>query len=143
MRPSGERLELRYVTDYESATTGDVTTTVIDMEGWDSVLFIGLYGTAASNNICHLEQDTALGFGDDSQDLEGTLVGAGSSDEAIWVEVVNPTDRYVRAIFQRGTSSDLGPVLAILKGGKTFPADNTISGTIYGEIFSSPAEGTK
>lgn len=143
MRPSGERMELRYVTAYESATTGDVTTTVIDTQGWDSVMFIGLYGTAAANNICHAEQDTAFNFGDDLQDLEGTLVGAGSSDEAIWIEIVNPSDRYIRAVFQRGTSSDLGPVLAILKGGKDFPADNTVSGTIHGEIHNRPAEGTK
>lgn len=142
MRPQGERKRYTSVSSYESANTTDVTTSEIDMKGYDSVLFIALYGTAASDNTPHLEQDTVTGMGS-AADLAGTEVGVGSSDELVWVEVINPEERFIRAVFERGTSSDLGPILAIRSGGRDFPEDNTVAGTIHGETHNRPAEGTK
>ena len=126
-----------------AATTGAGTSEVdgagIDMAGYEEVLFIAKFGTAASGNTLQAQQSE-----DDSSyaDLEDTLVDVGSSDEIVWLNLIKPAERYVRIQVQRGTSTTLDWAVAILGGAHKLPVDNTVAGTIAGEIYNSPAEGT-
>lgn len=126
-----------------AATTAAGTTEIdgasIDMQDKEEVLFIAKFGTAATGNQLQAQQSA-----DDStwNDLEGTLTTVGSSDEIVWLNIVKPTDRYVRIQVERGTSTTLDWAVAIVGGAKKLPVDNTVSGTIAGEIHITPAEGT-
>lgn len=128
------------------AVTGAGTTSVngstIDMQGYEGVLFIAHFGTAAANNTIHAEQGTASNLSD-AADLASTSVGVGSSDEIVWLDLYRPEERYVRCVADRGTSSTLSWGVALQYGPTEMPVDNTTAGTIHGELHVSPAEGTK
>jgi len=144
MRALSEDVKLTVVSGYASAAQTDVTSTGVDMTDWDGVLFLTSYGTAAADNLIHVEQSSDNGSSDTYADLEGGEIDlGGASDEDQWVDVFRPKERYVRCIAQRGTSSTLETIWAIQYRGRSLPADNTTAGTIYGKTIISPDEGTK
>jgi len=127
------------VADHSSAATSAINSASVDMLGYDGVIFITSFGTAASNNTINAAQ-----CDDDSTflDLEGSSVTSGSSDEDVFVEVYRPKDRYVRCEVARGTSSTCESIWAIQYGARKQPVDNTTTGTIAGELHVTPDEGT-
>ena len=128
-----------------AATTGAGTTEVdgatIDTSGFEGVLFIAKFGTAASNNTLQAQQGAASNLSD-AADLEGTSVTVGSSDELVYLDLYRPRERYVRIQAERGTSTTLDWCVAIKYGARKQPVDNDTAGTIAGEVHVSPAEGT-
>lgn len=138
-----DNLTLTKVSDHTTAGTSDVTSSSVDMANYTGVVFLTSFGTAATNNDCHIEQSSDDGSSDSFADLTGTDTTAGSSDEDVWIDMRNPRERYLRMICERGTSSTLESVWAFRYGGRSLPVDNTTTGTINGEQHNSPAEGTK
>lgn len=136
-------VKLTKVADHTTAGTTDVESSIIDMKGYEGVVFFTSLGTAAADNLIKVQQDDANGAGG-MADLTGTGVtsGASPSNEDLWVEVYRPTKRYVRAVVVIDTSSTCESVYALQYGARQFPVDNTTSGTIEGEIHAEPAEGT-
>lgn len=132
-------IKLTKVTDHTAAGTSAVNSGSVDMAGFEGVIFISSFGTAAAGNTVEAAQST-----DDSSfaDLEGSSVTSGTSDEDVWIDIYRPQERYVRAEFARGTSSTLESIWAIQYGARKQPVDNTTSGTIIGEASVSPSEGT-
>lgn len=134
-----EQVKLTKVADHATAATSAINSDGVDMAGFDNVLFITSFGTAAANNTVNAAQSS-----DNSTfaDLEGTSVASGTSDEDVYVDVKCPSDRYVRLEVARGTSSTCESIWAIQYGARSMAVDNTTSGTITGEAHVSPAEGT-
>lgn len=128
-----------------AATTATGTTSVngavVDMAGWEGVVFIVKYSTAAANNTLKVQQGTDATV-TDAADLEGTSVSVGASDEVVWCQIREPEERYLRPVYLRGTSTVLEWAVAIKFGGNALPADNETAGTIAGERHTRPAEGT-
>lgn len=133
-------VKITKVKDHSTAATSAVESDYVDMAGFEGVVFITSFGTAASGNTLLAAQDSASGGS--YTDLEGTSVTSGTSDEDVWIDVYRPTKRYVRAEAARGTSSTLESIWAIQYGARVQPVDNTTSGTIAGEAHVSPAEGS-
>lgn len=134
-----DRIKITKVADHTTAGTSDVDSSGVDMSGYDGVLFLSSFGTAASNNTLEAQQGTDNSNFDA---LVGTAVTSGSSDEDVWVDIFHPEERYVRAHSERGTSSTLESIWAIQYGARSLPVDNTTTGTIAGEAHNRPAEGT-
>lgn len=134
-------VKLTKVADHTTAGTTDVESAILDMSGYEGVLFITSYGTAATNNILKAQQDDVNSAGG-MADLTGTGVASGSSDEDVWLDVYRPQKRYVRCIAVVDTSSTVESIWALQYGAREMVVDNTTSGTIIGEIHASPAEGT-
>lgn len=137
-----ERIKLLKVQDHTTAGTSTVTSDAIDMSGYDGCLIVSSFGTAASGNTVKLQQSSDDAAADAYADLTGTSVTSGTSDEDVWIDIQQPKERYLKAVFARGTSSTLESVWAILYNPRSLPVDNTTSGTIVGETFIAPAEGT-
>ena len=137
-----ERVKITKVLDAVGAGTSATNTASVDMAGYDGVVFITSFGTAAANNVMKAQQSSDDAIADDFSDLEGTATGPGASDEDQWGDVLKAPKRYVRAVITPGTSSTIENCWAIQYGAQSIPTDNTTSGTIYGEGFVSPAEGT-
>lgn len=135
------QVKITKVADPSTAGTSTVTTSILDMAGYESVVFITSLGTAAAGNLIKVQQDAENSTAS-MADLTGTSVSSGSSDEDVWVDVYRPEKRYVRAQIVRGTSSTLGDVWALQYGPRTLPVDNTTTGTITGEQHLRPLEGT-
>jgi len=125
-----------------SAGTSSIDGAEVDMEGYDGVLFICKFGTAAADNTIHAEQDTATGMAS-AADLASTETGVGSSDEIVWLDIYRPQEQFVRCVADRGTSTTIDWGCYVQYGGSKGPVDNTVAGTIHGELHVSPSEGTK
>lgn len=140
-----KRVKIIKVKDHSTAATDAVDSTGVDMAqegGFEGVLFVTSFGTAAANNTINAAQSDDDGSADNYTDLTGTSVTSGSSDEDCFLDVYQPTKRYVRCEAARGTSSTLESIYAILYGARSWPVDNTTTGTIAGEAHISSAEGT-
>jgi hypothetical protein len=129
------------VADYTSAGTTDINSSIVDTAGYAGVVFLTSLGTANATNTIKVQQ-SATNATNDMTDLEGTKVSSGTSDEDLIVEVHQPTDRYVRAVVNRGASSTCESIWAILYGQGNSIATNSVSGTQVAEVHASPAEGT-
>lgn len=137
-----DNIKILKIQDHTTAGTSTVTSDAIDMNGYDSVMVLSSFGTAASNNTVKLQASSDDGGSDDYSDLEGTSVASGSSDEDVFVDLRQAPKRYIKAVYARGTSSTLESVWAFLYNARSLPVDNTTSGTITGEQHTAPAEGT-
>lgn len=131
---------LTKVGNYASAATSAVNSTAIDMSGWDGVLFLTTMAVANAGNYINAAQG-ASADGSDAADLEGTKVVCTGANEALWLDIYKPTDRYVRLEAVRTASSAMGEIYAIQYNGRIVP-DNVTAGTLTGELHISPAEGT-
>lgn len=141
-----DNVKIVKVADPATAATSDVTSSSVDLQadgGWDGVCFVSSYGTAAANNLMHAECSSDDGSTDTFADMAGSEIDGGSSDEDQVIDIYQPPDRYVRCIAQRGTSSTMGDIWAILYRGKKLPFNNVVSGTLQVKRIIQPAEGTK
>lgn len=124
-----------------TAGTSEVDGTTIDTAGYEGVLFVAKFGTAASGNTLQAQQGAASDLSD-AADLAGTSVTVGTSDELVWLDLFRPQERYVRVQAERGTSSTVDWGIALKYGARSQPVDNATAGTIAGEVHASPDEGT-
>lgn len=125
-----------------SAGTSTLTSDAIDTAGYEGILAIAKFGTAAAGNTLKAQQSSDDAASDAYTDLEGTSVGVGSSDEIVWLEIHQPRERYLKVLALRGTSTTLDSLIVLGYGPRDLPVDNTVAGTIHGESHTSPAEGT-
>jgi hypothetical protein len=137
-----DKIKMLKIQDHTTAATSAVTSDAVDMQGYEGVLIFSSFGTAAAGNTIKLQQSDDDGATDAYSDLEGTSVSSGTSDEDVWIDCYKPAKRYIKAVFARGTSSTLESVWAIRYDARTLAVSNVVSGTIIGEKFVTPAEGT-
>lgn len=142
-----DNVKITKLADHTPAGTTDVESASVDMAedgGYDGVVFVTSFGTAAANNSLKAQQSSDDGSADDFGDLEGTGVVTGTSPsyEDTVLDIFRPTKRYVRAVAVVDTSSTVESIWAIRYRSRDLPVTNTVSGTLLAEKHSSPAEGT-
>ena len=133
--------KLTKVADQTANGTSTINSSVIDMSGYEGVIFFTNILTAASGNILKVQQGQASNLSD-AADLASSGQSSGTSDEVVAVDVVKPQERYLRATVVRGTSTILGEIWALQYGCRSRPQSNVLSGTINSKTLVSPAEGT-
>lgn len=147
MRPLNEEIKIVKVQDVTTAGTSTISADSVDLGadgGWDGVILFTSFGTAAADNLLHAEQSSDDAGSDAFADLEDSQVSAGgNSNEDQWVDIFRPQEQFVRVVADRGTSTTIGDIWAILYRGRTKPFSNITAGTINGIALVSPAEGTK
>lgn len=124
----------------EAATTA-VNGSVLDMAGFEGVMFLASFGTANAGNYMKAQQGAVSNLSD-AADLEDTKVTSGTSDECVALDVYKPQKRYVRPVLVRGASSTTGIIWAIQYGSRVAPRVSALSGTLAIETHVSPDEGT-
>lgn len=112
-----------------------INTDSVDMQGWESVVFLGGIATAnAGNYVNAADSADDVTFGD----LAATKVTPGSNNESFAIDIVRPVNRYVRLEFVRaGANTVLESVYAIRYNGRKAPITNDNA-----ETHVSPAQGT-
>jgi len=132
------------VADHSTAATGDVVCASVDMAedgGYDGVLFLTSYGTAATNNILK-----ASGSDDDSTFAEYASTAqvasndGTNSNEDVMLDIQNPLQRYVKAVPERATSSTLESVWAIRYRSRDMAVTDPTAGTGAVVRVASPAD---
>lgn len=147
MRPLNAEIKLVKVQDVTTAGTSTISADSVDLSadgGWDGVFLFASFGTAAADNLLHVEQSSDDADADAFADLLGSQVSAGgNSNEDQWVDIFRPLEKFIRVVADRGTSTTIGDIWAILYRGRSKPFSNITVGTINGIALVSPAEGTK
>ncbi len=130
---------------YKAADNESLTGGGVDMKGYRGVAFI--VGAAGGEDFStwsvKAQQDTDSAFGT-AADLAGTAtafstVASPSTDGLAILEIVEPTERYVRPVITvpNVTTAKVTFCIAIRYGAEELP----VSGNV-GELHVSPAEGT-
>ena len=125
------------------AGTSDINSSEIDMQNFESVLFIVTFGviTATAVTSIKAQQDTVTGMAG-AADLAGTAQTIADSDDekVFYISVVKPLERFVRLVVDRGTANAVCSAVAIQSGAKKAPV--THGSNVAGESHYSPIEGT-
>lgn len=125
--------------------TSTQTSTAIDMQGWDGVMFVALFGTITDGTPGVKARQGQQSNMSDGADLAGTLISPALTDDnkGVILDVFRPQERYVDCVVLRGgaTGAVIDGVIAIQYKGSKIPSthDTTIALT---ETHVSPAEGT-
>ena len=104
-----------------------LTTDILDMEGFDGVIFIALTGDVTDTSVLGLnvEHGDASGGGDMADTTASAAYTAGASDadsKVLAVDVYKPLKRYVRGVLTRTTANAvIGGIIAIQYQGRKCP----------------------
>ena len=137
-----DEVKLTKVANHTTSGTTAVTSSSVDMAGFTGALFFTSFGTAAANNTLVAQQSSDDGSADAYADLEGTSVSAGTSDEDVWIDLINPQKRYLLVVATPAGTSTVESIWCLQYGARAVPQDNTTTGTITGEQHNYPDEGT-
>lgn len=107
------------------AGTSDLTSDVVDMQGYDTATFLWSVGAITSGAVTSLNI-----YGHTANAASGALITgatvtiADTDDDKVAVcEVTNPTKRYIYAVLDRGTQNAVSDgCICILSNGKGKPA---------------------
>ena len=134
-------VKISQVAAASAAGTTAVNSEVVDMAGYEGVMFVTAIATANAGNHIKLQQGDEAD-GSDAADLEGSKQVATANGQTVWIDIYRPTKRYVRAVAARGVSTALGEIYAFQYEGRKQPASNNVTDEIIGELLVSPEEGT-
>jgi hypothetical protein len=88
-----------------AAGTSTITSTALDMAGYDGALFIIRLGTPAADNSVKITQcDTT---GGSYADLTGTKVGDHATDTPLIVDIKRPREQFLKYVVTRTTSTTI------------------------------------
>lgn len=130
-----------------AAGTSNQNSSVLDMSGWDGVLFVAALGALTATQVTGLkaQQGSASNLSD-AADLIGTGVGPladGDSNKCLALDIYRPQERYVRCVLTRGTANAvIDGVVAIQYRGRKSPVTQDTTTLAASESHVSPAEGT-
>ncbi len=127
-------IKITKLQDHTTAATSTVTSDELDMAGYDGVLFITSFGTAASGNLVTLHDSDTTG----TEVATVALKTSGTSDEDVVLDVLNPR-RFCKLVATRGTSSTLESIWAIQYKARSKAVTNALSGTLAIATFTKPA----
>jgi hypothetical protein len=117
--------------------TSAISGAILDMAGYDAVMWIARLGSPAANNNLRAQQDTDPAGGT-MADLAGTLV-THATNNVLMLDLQRPLERFVRCQITRGTSTTIDTLVAIQYRARQRP---TVQPTSVLEQFASPLEGT-
>ena len=108
-----------------TAGSSDPNSSVVDMQEYDSCLFVGILGTQCSTGIAKSTISASASTGSTTfSDLSGVTVSssAGSSDKLLLIDLAYPGVRYLRSTLTRSsTSCEFGGLVGIRYGKRNRP----------------------
>ena len=127
-----------------AGTTTITPTAGIDMQGYNSALFLVLLGAITATGVpaIKVQQSSDDGVADGFSDLESSAyaVTDADDDKIIAVEILRPTKRYLKLILARATANCvLDGIVAMLGNPTSVPITQV---TLGNEVLVAPAEGT-
>jgi len=129
------------VLNLTSAGSTDTEANVLDMKGYEGVLFIANFATNNTSTMkgLHVQAGSSSGGGDavDIADSEQTCTS--TSGGVVLVDVYKPTLRYIEAVIETSASTLDNRVTAVQYGARSVPTtqtydDDLIIGTSTGTI---------
>lgn len=118
--------------------TTTIDSTILNMAGYEGVIWIARLGSPAANNNIRAQQDIVVGFGA-AADLQGTLVNSASNNVHV-LDLKRPQEQFVRCRVTRGTTTTIDTLVAIQYNPASLAVAQAASVTM--EQWLSPPEGT-
>ena len=145
MNVLNEYTKLTRVMTAQAAASSDFNGDVLDMAGFDGVMFIAQFGTLTVNAVTGLkaQQDSVVGFGG-AADLEGTLVSFADDedDQVLILDLVKPVEQFVRCVIERSVANAVIDSVIAIQYKAREKATTHDTATVAGDKISlSPAEG--
>ncbi len=142
----GRNCKVTNVKTFQSAAQSTVTSTRVDMAGYEGVMFIVSMGVidGSATTTCYVRQDTATGMGGGAQ-IAGTVITIADDDDdyAFVMDVYRPEERYLDVQVTRTTSnSEVESIVAIQYGARKVPVTHDSSTVADATYVAGPAEGT-
>lgn len=105
-----EGIKVTAVSGNTSAGTGDVASDIIDMQGFDGVLFLAILGDVANTSVLALTADansvnSASGMTKFATTADFTADATSADNKLLMLDCQRPPERYVRAALERGTAN--------------------------------------
>jgi len=123
------------------SATSTLTSTAVDMQGFEGVLFVGpSVATVNAGNYAKVQQSSDDGVADAYADLAGTKLVPGDNADSALIDINRPRERYVKLVVVRTAATVTGDVYAVQYGPRDLPTSH--GATMDAETFASPAEGT-
>lgn len=132
------------VVDATAAGSTDVNGGSVDMQGYDGVMFVALFGALTATQVTSLKAQQSA---DDSTfaDLEGSAAGPladADGNKLLVLDVYRPEDRYVRPVVDRGTANAvIDGVIAVRYHARSRPVTQGAD-VVETVQLSTPDEGT-
>lgn len=120
---------------------------VIDMQGFDGVVFVAAVGALTATQVTSLKaQDGAVSNLSDASDLAGSLVGPladADGNKLLVLDVYRPQKRYIRPVLNRATANAvIDGIIAIQYSGDKAPTINDATTVAATKLRVSPINGT-
>lgn len=129
-----------------AAGTSDIESDVVDMAGFDAVLFAVTLGAITAGAVTSFKiQEGDESDLSDAADLEGTAITIAADDDGQLVlsELVKPLKRYCRCVIDRGTQNAVVENVTAWKArAKERPVTHSTTTIVAAEIHQSPVAGT-
>ena len=116
---------------YTAAGTSTITSSALDMQGYEHLLVIAQIGTPAANNIITVQT------GDTSSTSATSATSGSSSVSTQVIDIQNVNKRYVKVSVARGTSTTIEQVTVIRYGPRS--AAVTQAATTVVTAYSTPS----
>lgn len=135
---------IRLMNVQAAGTNDTINSTVVDVSGIDSIVFVSSVGTVDNTGTVDIHVETSS---DNStfNDLLGSKISFATADDnkIAVTEIVHPQEQYLRVAATRATANAvLDGVVAILNGAPSVPVTADTTTVKSTEIHQSPAEGT-
>lgn len=131
-----------------AAATSAITSSALNMAGFDGVMFIVSLGTIVTGAVTSIkiQQSSDDGSSDDYSDVSGTgqTIADTADDTTIFSDVIRPGKQYLKLLVSRGTqNATVGSIIAIQYAKRSKSQSGmTHGGSVSGEQAFTPAEGT-
>jgi hypothetical protein len=135
--------DIRTLVHYTATSTESVTSTGLDMQGYDSALFLISYTTGTTAHALHAEMSDSTSTSDfvDIAGSEVTPTTAGT--RTLGLEVFRPLKRYVRFVFDPSATVEVDAIHVIRGKAGSLPVVNDSStNTKEFHFVASASSGT-
>ncbi len=139
------KINIASTTTLGAAAATVITSSAVNMAGFDGVCFVVPLGTIVSGAVTSmkLQQSSDDGGSDDYSDVTGTSITIADTDDdkVKYLDVYRPGKQYLKLVVSRATqNATIGGILAIQYKAGTLPV--TQGTNVAGEAHLSEAEGT-
>lgn len=134
------------VMDNQATGTTTVSSTTVDLAGFDSVEFVTKLGAIDATSVVTVKvQQGALSDGSDASDLKDTAIKPADTDDDKLVvhDIHRPEKQFLRVQILRATANaEVDSVTARLYNARTKPTTQATADVAGSEFHLSPIEGT-
>jgi hypothetical protein len=131
-----------------AAGTSAITSSAVDMAGWEGVTFIVPLGAIVAGAVTSVkvQQSSDDGGSDDYTDISGSAVTIADTDDdkLKYIDILSPGKRYLKVVVSRATqNATIGGIIAIQRFPRSVTGSGITQGTnVAGEAWTAAAEGT-